>query len=338
MHMADALLSPAVGGTMMAVTIGLTAYSIKKLQKEPQQEESKIPLMGVMGAFVFAAQMINFSIPGTGSSGHLGGGLLLAILLGPFAGFLTMACVLFIQALFFGDGGLLAFGANLFNMGFLTCFVAFPLVYRPFMKKEITTKRIIVAAVLTAAVGLQLGAFAVVIETLLSGKTELPFGTFILFMQPIHLAIGLIEGFVTAAVIGYIWNARPELLACPTCRLEKTSMPFKKILWGLLVCVIIMGAIISAWASANPDGLEWAIINVTGSDSLQSEGAVHDFFANLQNKIAFLPDYQFENNNDSSKMGTSLSGLLGGLMTLLLAGCIAFVIRRISKRNMRGNS
>lgn len=85
MHMADALISPAVGGTMLATTAGVAAYSIKKLQNE--MDEKKIPLMGVMGAFVFAAQMINFSIPGTGSSGHLGGGMLLAILLGPYAGF-----------------------------------------------------------------------------------------------------------------------------------------------------------------------------------------------------------------------------------------------------------
>lgn len=338
MHMADALLSPAVGGTMIAVTIGLTAYSIKKIQTEPQQEESKIPLMGVMGAFVFAAQMINFSIPGTGSSGHLGGGLMLAILLGPLAGFITMACVLFIQALFFGDGGLLAYGANVFNMGFFSSFIAYPLLYRPFMKKEITTKRIIFASVLTAVVGLQLGAFAVVVETFLSGKTELPFITFLLFMQPIHLAIGLVEGFVTAAVIGYVWNARPELLAYPTYKLEKTSMPMKKVLMVLVGCVIIMGAIISIMASSNPDGLEWSIINITGADSLQSGGVVHDFFASLQEKLSFFPDYQFENDSTNTALGTSVSGILGGLMTLLLAGFIAFIIHRISKRNRGKNS
>jgi cobalt/nickel transport system permease protein len=81
MHMSDALLSPLVGGAMLAVTVGVAAYSAQKTQKDI--DEKKVPLMGVMGAFVFAAQMINFTIPGTGSSGHLGGGMLLAILLGP---------------------------------------------------------------------------------------------------------------------------------------------------------------------------------------------------------------------------------------------------------------
>jgi cobalt/nickel transport system permease protein len=108
MHMADALLSPAVGGTMWAATAGTIAWCSKKVRAE--LDERKVPLMGVLAAFIFAAQMINFTIPATGSSGHLGGGLLLAVLLGPWAAFLAIASVLFIQALFFADGGLLALG------------------------------------------------------------------------------------------------------------------------------------------------------------------------------------------------------------------------------------
>src|SRR5512145_1953052 len=128
MHMADALISPAVGGTMYAATTGLIAYSSKKLKDE--MDNSKIPLMGVMGAFIFAAMMINFTIPATGSSGHIGGGLLLSIVLGPYAAFLTIASVLIIQGLFFADGGLLALGCNIFNLGFFPAFIAYPLVYR----------------------------------------------------------------------------------------------------------------------------------------------------------------------------------------------------------------
>ena len=116
MHMADALLSPAVGGTMLAVSAGVLACSLRDLRKNFQ--ESRIPLMGVAGAFVFAAQMVNFAIPGTGSSGHIGGAVLLAALLGPSPAFLVMAGVLLIQALFFADGGVLAWGCNLFNLGF----------------------------------------------------------------------------------------------------------------------------------------------------------------------------------------------------------------------------
>lgn len=121
MHMADALVSPIIGGVMWSASIGTLSYSIKKVQMNI--DYAKVPLMGVMGAFVFAAQMINFSIPMTGSSGHIGGGILLAILLGPHAGFLAITSVLIIQALFFADGGLLALGCNIFNLGFLLAFL-----------------------------------------------------------------------------------------------------------------------------------------------------------------------------------------------------------------------
>jgi len=173
MHMADALISPLVGGTMLVATAGAAAYSIKKIQND--MDEKKIPLMGVMGAFIFAAQMINFSIPATGSSGHIGGGLLLAILLGPYAGFLAMASILLIQALFFGDGGLLAYGCNVFNLGFFTCFVAYPLIYKWFIHKGTTSKRILVASVISALVGLQMGAFGVVLETLFFWEDRIAF-------------------------------------------------------------------------------------------------------------------------------------------------------------------
>ena len=176
MHMADALISPTVGGAMLTVSAAMAAYSIKKIDLD--HDEQKIPLMGVMGAFVFAAQMINFSIPATGSSGHLGGGILLSSLLGPYGGFLTMASILLIQALFFGDGGLLAYGCNVFNLGFFTCFVAYPLLFRPITQGKITAGRITAASLLSAVIGLQLGALAVVVQTVLSGNTELPFDTF----------------------------------------------------------------------------------------------------------------------------------------------------------------
>ena len=133
MHMADALVSPAVGTTLWAAAAGLVAWSARALRK--MQDEQQTALMGVLGAFIFAAQMINFSIPGTGSSGHLCGGLMAAILLGPHAAFLVIVSVLAVQALFFMDGGLLAMGANIINMGFFSAFVAYPLVFRPIAGK-----------------------------------------------------------------------------------------------------------------------------------------------------------------------------------------------------------
>jgi cobalt/nickel transport system permease protein len=124
MHMADALISPAVGLTMWGASATTIVYCSKKVQSEV--DKGIVPLMGVLGAFIFAAQMINFTIPVTGSSGHLGGGMILAVLLGPYAAFLTIASVLVVQALFFADGGLLALGCNIFNLGFFPAFIAYP--------------------------------------------------------------------------------------------------------------------------------------------------------------------------------------------------------------------
>src|SRR5512139_4240159 len=150
MHMADALLSPAVGGTLWVASAGALAHCSAVVRKE--LDDRKVPLMGVLGAFVFAAQMINFTIPGTGSSGHLGGGLLLAILLGPHAAFLTIASVLVVQAFFFADGGLLALGTNIFNLGVFPCFVGLPL-FRGLAGKGPSPGRMTAAAVAAAAAG-----------------------------------------------------------------------------------------------------------------------------------------------------------------------------------------
>jgi cobalt/nickel transport system permease protein len=252
--MADALISPSVGGTMWAVTAGLIAYSSKKITTEA--DDRKVPLMGVLGAFVFAAQMINFSIPGTGSSGHLGGGMILAILLGPYAAFLVMASVLFVQALFFADGGLLALGCNIFNLGFFPCFIAYPLIYRLIIKDTPSQRRILYASLIAAVIGLQLGAFSVVMETFLSGVSALPFKPFILLMQPIHLAIGIVEGMATAAVVTFVWKARPDIL---TANKANKIADMKWILLIFTAAALITGGYLSRFASTNPDGLEWSV-------------------------------------------------------------------------------
>ncbi len=359
MHMADALISPAVGGTMAAVTAGLIGYSSLKVKKE--LDDKKIPLMGVMGAFIFAAQMINFTIPATGSSGHLGGGLILSIILGPYAAFLTMASVLIIQALFFGDGGLLALGCNIFNLGFFTCFLAYPFIYKKIVGHTITKSRLFAGAIIAAIIGLQMGAFGVVLETLLSGISELPFKTFFLIMQPIHLGIGIVEGIATAAISFFIFNARPEILEEVMGRGQTGTFSIKKVLIGLAIAALFTGGIASWFASSNPDGLEWAMFRTAGVEELkQPENDVHATLAEIQKKTVILPDYNFKTDEsekpeeaggraaDNKKAGsepksgsepepapwpavnpgTTFSGILGGVLTLLLAVIIGFILKK----------
>ena len=343
MHMADALLSPAVGGTMWAATAGMAAYCSKKVGQEI--DDSKVPLMGVLGAFIFASQMINFTIPATGSSGHLGGGLILAVLLGPYAAFLVMASVLTVQSLFFADGGLLALGANIFNLGFFPCFIALPLIYKPLSGKNPTPRRISFAAIIAGVVGLQLGAFAVVLETVTSGVSELPFSTFLLLMQPIHLGIGLVEGIVTAGVINFVWQSQPEIMVRAAAHQAIGGGSVKKVLVGLAVVTIVTGGALSWFASSNPDGLEWSIAKVAGGNGeLKSSGGLHTALAHFQKKTAFLPDYGFrstgEEKAEESKgkpswptvdPGTSVAGLVGGILTLLVAIAIGWLLRRSGK-------
>ncbi|KUO49048.1 MAG: cobalamin biosynthesis protein CbiM [Desulfitibacter sp. BRH_c19] len=344
MHMADALISPVVGVTMLAATAGVAAYSVKKLKDNI--DEQKIPLMGVMGAFIFAVQMINFAIPGTGSSGHLGGGMLLAILLGPYAGFLTMISILSIQALFFADGGLLALGANSFNLGFFTCFVGYLLIYRPIMSKGYSSSRLFMAIMLSAVIALQLGAFSVVLQTLFSGKTELPFTSFVLLMQPIHFAIGIIEGLVTATVVSFVWKSHPELIERTAGNGKSSVFSIKKTIAAIAIAAVLIGAVFSWFASEHPDGLEWAIYKVSGTEELEAQNGIHKTLESIQEKVAFLPDYSFKSSVDNSQeesevsasivdAGTSIAGLVGGLITLLAAGLLGYCLHTVKRRRQR---
>jgi cobalt/nickel transport system permease protein len=316
--MADALISPIVGGTMLAATSSIITYSIKKIQRDDSQD--KLPLMSILGAFVFASQMVNFTIPGTGASGHLGGGMLLAILLGPYGGFLSMAAILLIQALFFADGGLLAYGCNVFNLGFYTCFIAYPFIYKPIMNKGFSKRSLLGAIMLSSIIGLQLGSFSVVIETLISGKTNMPFSTFLLAMQPIHLAIGIVEGTIISAVVSFIYKTNPLLIDNHSTRVPKLKM--KKLVMVFAVCTFIVGVVFSLAASSNPDGLEWALLKTTGTAEVSSKGIMYEKLEWVQEHIAVLPDYGFKNTEEEAQVsaaadaaGTSTSGIAGTLLT-----------------------
>jgi cobalt/nickel transport system permease protein len=336
MHMADALLSPAVGGVMTVVSAGALGWAVKKIAGGGM-DEKRIPMMGVMGAFVFAGQMINFTIPGTGSSGHIGGGILLAALLGPGPALLTLASVLLIQCLFFADGGLLAYGCNVFNMGVISCFFAYRFLFKPIAGKGLTQGRIIAASVVSVVLGLQAGAFAVVLETLASGVTELPFGAFLVLMQPIHLAIGLIEGLVTAAVLCYVYGARPEILEA-NAEGTKIAAPVstKKVLAVFAALTLAVGGGLSLFASAYPDGLEWSMEGVAGTAELERDTPLHAAAGGIVESTAFMPDYGFAGDEEGSSLGTSMAGIAGSLITVVLAGGIGFVIHAARKKRTAG--
>lgn len=343
---------------MWVVSGGTIAYCSRKVRQE--LDDKKVPLMGVLGAFLFAAQMINFTIPATGSSGHLGGGLLLTILLGPYAAFLTIASVLVVQALFFADGGILALGCNIFNMGFFPAFVVYPFIYRRIIGNNPSAARLTAVTIASAIVGLQLGPFGVVMETWLSGISSLPFSTFVLLMQPIHLAIGAVEGVVTASIVAFVSKARPEILQHAIEARPMGNYQMRNILIAFLVAAFLTGGLVSWFTSKNHDGLEWAIAKVTGKEELEgSKQGLHGLLATIQEATAFLPDYSFkkaaesdkvetqqqtgevkkeaakpegeQKKDEGGKLGTSLAGVVGTFMVLALVFLSGFALKRRSQ-------
>lgn len=337
MHMADVLVAPAAAAAMYTVSGAAVGISIKTLRKDDSTR--KLPTMAVTSALVFAGQMINYTIPGTGSSGHLCGGMLLSALLGPQAGFLSMVVILAIQSLFFADGGLLALGANCWNMAFYGCFVGYYIFWRPILRGRLFSgmgtaaagrMKIILASILGCVLTLQLGAFSVVLETTVSGITELPFGAFCGMMLPIHLAIGLVEGLITAAVLLFVYEARPELLmeAEPSGQDGRCSL--KATLAILAATAIVVGGGLSLAASGNPDGLEWSLFGnaeagYSGNMGLDEDdfgvsSAAADTAASIQEKTALLPDYAFKQSD--SPVGTSVSGVVGSALVAAFAALI----------------
>lgn len=332
MHMADALVSPAVAGTMYAMSAAAAAYAVKKIRLDDL--EQKVPMMGVMGAFVFAGQMINFTIPGTGSSGHLCGGMLLSAVMGPYAGFLTMIAILAIQCLLFADGGLLALGCNVWNMAFYGCFVGGAIIWRVMTGKRMTKGRIAAASVLGCVLSLQLGAFSVTIETLISGITELPFPVFLGMMQPIHLAIGLVEGLITAAVLVFVYEARPEILYGYRREMgAKGRMSRKRTAIVLAVLALVIGGVVSLFASASPDGLEWSMEKVAGTTELLADGRLYELAEKVQGLTALLPDYAFQASESAA--GTSFSGIVGGVAVLAVCLSVCLAIKRAKQAELK---
>ena len=342
MHMADALISPAVGGIMLAASAGTAAYSLNKISRS--HDDGDVPLMGVTGAFVFSAQMLNFAIPGTGSSGHLGGGLLLAFILGPHRAFLSMAAVLLIQALFFADGGLLAYGCNLFNLGFVSSFLVYPLFSRPLLRRQ-TGGGLFPAAFFGAIVYLQIGALGVTLETTASGMTGLSFPDFALLMQPIHLAIGAVEGLATWAVASYVWRVRPELLEAGRPARPSTApvAANRRLALSLGAAALAAGCLLSWLASPLPDGLEWSLERAGAKENPLAGEGVYSALSGIQERTSILPDYGFPSGGEEDgtedeetwpavNAGTSLAGLAGAVLTCALVMSVSLMASRFRRR------
>ncbi|MBQ9146148.1 MAG: energy-coupling factor ABC transporter permease [Rikenellaceae bacterium] len=316
MHMSDTLISPAVAAVTSLAAVALVAVAVRRIGRADRLATTRlIPLMGVMGALVFAAQMLNFSIPGTGSSGHIVGGVLLAAVLGEWAGFLTLTSVIVVQCLLFADGGLMTLGCNILNMAALSCLVAYPLIFKPLVRGNGSTARWAAASVATSIVALEMGAMGVTIESELSGITALPYGRFLAFMLPIHLLVGLGEGLATAAIVASLRRFRADLLvdATPT-----KPRPRGAIMAATVVVALVAASVAGSIASSQPDGLEWSVERTTeGAEITDNQTLAHRSASALQRTTALMPDYE-----------ASMAGLVGVGATVALVFALTRLVRR----------
>lgn len=302
MHIPDNFLSIIVSLICWVITALTLSVAISRTNKS--LGERQVPLMGVMAAFIFAAQMINFPVLG-GTSGHLLGGALAAIALGPWAGMLVMTAVIAVQGLLFQDGGLVVMGANILNMGLLTAAVGYGL-YRSVNGRS-RVVRLAVAGV-AAWLSVMTGALFTALQIWLSGNAEIQ--VIVPAMLVIHAFIGIGEALITVAALSFIMSSRPDLLDEKS---ESAQGGRGWILVGVLITLAVV--MLSPLASADPDGLERVAIDLGFIETAQSA------------PYEIIPDYTIPFLGE-----TSLSTIVAGVIGVIVVLGVAFLTGRSMQR------
>lgn len=292
LHIPDGFLNLVISLLFWLVTIAVVGLAIVKTNKS--LGEKQIPLMGVMAAFIFAAQMLNFPVAG-GTSGHFLGGALAAIVLGPWTGILVMTAVVAVQGLLFQDGGLLVMGANIFNMGILTAVIGFGL-YRIVLNQNKGARFTVAGA--AAWLATMAAALLTSLQLWLSGTSRLEI--VVPAMLGVHALIGVGEAIITVAALAFIEQTRPDLLSA-----EKTASSGGRgwIVAGVLISILVV--LISPLASGDPDGLERVAEDIGFLGSGMSA------------PYEILPDYTIPLLGETG-FSTILAGLVGAVVVMVL--------------------
>ncbi len=315
--MSDHLVSPAIGACFWIASGTSFAKSSAKLAGERNPPGTSF--VASLAAFVFAAQMLNFTIPGTGSSGHFCGGIMLAALLGPHAAFVVMSVILSLQCLIFADGGILALGCNVFNMAFVPCFAAYPFVFRPIASSFSSRVGGVMAALASSVAALQIGALCVVLQTCLSGISGLPLREFLSLMLPVHLAIGLVEGMATAGLVAML-SVKGDVSERPALPHPSSS---KTVFATLAAGGLAIGGILSSFASENPDGLEWSLERSGAASIGLASSEIHVALGAIHERMALFPDYGLA----FWKAGPGVPGILGWVATFAAVAFFMLCLR-----------
>jgi cobalt/nickel transport system permease protein len=306
MHIPDGFLSVIVSIVFWVISIVIVGIALKKTNRELGERE--VPLMGVLAAAIFAGQMLNFSVTG-GTSGHLLGAAIAMILLGPWPAVLVMTSVVSVQALLFQDGGLLALGANIFNMAVVGVFVSYATY--TLIRRWVGDKPwgIFVAGFAAAWLSIFIASLSCALQLALSGTS--PANIAVPAMGAIHALIGVGEGLITVGALAFLYAARKDLLKVG----QKGTSSNKGILVGGGVIALLL-AVLSPLASSHPDGLEW-VAEQKGFLG-QAQGALYDV----------IPDYVMPGISNEAA-ATIAAGILG----VIIVFGVAYGIARAEKKS-----
>jgi cobalt/nickel transport system permease protein len=300
LHIPDGFLSTPVSIVCWILSVLVLSIALRRVNTE--LGERQVPLMGVLAACIFAGQMLNFPVAG-GTSGHLIGGALAVILLGPWAGILVMTSVVAIQALIFQDGGLLALGANIFNMGIVSVFVANG-VYRAIQSFAKGARwGLIVGGFAAAWVSVMASALITALQLALSGAS--PANIALPAMAGVHALIGIGEGLITVGALSFLAAARRDLLQGPATTASSKGV----ILGGLVVAALL--AMVSPLASSDPDGLERVAEDIGFLDRAQDA------------PYQIIPDYVLPGVPNEA-----LATILAGIVGLLIVFGVTYLVGR----------
>ncbi|HUG84438.1 MAG TPA: energy-coupling factor ABC transporter permease [Euzebya sp.] len=318
MHAPDGFLTAGTAvatGVLSSGAIGIALRQTRETMKDRQ-----IPLAGIAAAFIFATQMVNFPVAG-GTTGHLLGGALAAILLGPSMGAIVVTVVVVVQALAFADGGLTALGYNVFNMAVVTAFGGYALFVLLRKVMPSAGAGVIAAAGIAAGLSVVLSAMAFSLQWLFGASAPVPFDTVFGAMVGVHLLIGIGEGIITGLAVGAVMAARPDLVhgARDLDRQQLADRPRIGLrtfaLAGLLVAILI-ASVVSQFAGSDPDGLERVAEDAGFIDSAGQHAMGSWVFA----------DYATAGVGNE-QLSLALAGVVGVTLTLLITAGLVLAVR-----------
>jgi len=314
MHVPDGFLNGAVSAGTAVASAGGIAAALR--QTRAHLAGKRLPLAGLMAAGIFVLQMLNFPVV-AGTSGHLLGGALAAIVLGPWMGLLVVSVVVMVQALVFADGGLTAMGTNVLLIAIIPALVGWGLfrLMRSFTPANRTW--VLVSTFTAALLSVPASAMGFVLLYALGGQGGAPLGALTVAMLGVHVLIGIGEAAITTAVVGGLLAYRPDLIAgADDLGTDRSSTRSEKVAVGAGLVVAVLLLVVAPFASANPDGLE-SVAAELGFEGVAVDSALADSVA---------ADYTIEALGDTG-LSVALAGLLGIVVTLVVMAIVARIIR-----------